>query len=113
MAKIYQKEEGNFNELMKLTDGQVRAFNRLKKAIERCKVERIEFGQVLNTLYAYNGNNICEYVVDVFGDQDCCIALCGDAGTTNYIRNLPFDSCADDSHYLVLTKEGKGIFLNG
>jgi hypothetical protein len=104
---IKEKREGNAWPIFQLTPAQKKAFKALEKAWKNCRKEKIVFGQVLNHLYAFDGN-----LVKCYTDETFCegfgIALNGDC-PAECIDNIP-DAWADDPHVLELTKKGQRVF---
>jgi len=80
------------NSLCELTNEQKKAFINLKKAYKRCLNSGIFFHQILDTLEAFNGNNVL--TVDDTPDNGYCIQ------TLNIDYMKIVCGWADDDHYV-------------
>jgi len=83
--------------LCKLDEKQTKAFINLKKAYNKCLKSGIYFHQVLETLQAYNGNNISD--INDNPEEGFCTQKLS-------INSMKITSgWADDNHYVHFQKD--------
>jgi hypothetical protein len=101
MAKTIQ-------ERIDLTPNQDKAFKELILAIKKCKKANVYFYQVLETLYALNGNQVGEVVDDIDLSHTNRRHLEDEEHHLGY-KQLPSVkttcSWADDAHYAIMKDE--------
>lgn len=87
-------DEETVNSLCDLTSEQKKAFTNLKKAYKRCLNSGIFFHQILESLHAFNGNNV-RTVDDNPKDGYCIQTL-----DIDYMNMSILSAWADDNHYV-------------
>jgi hypothetical protein len=110
MAEIYNKSDGDFSSIITLTPNQEKSFKKLQKAWKDCLKEKIVFTQVLDTLYAFDGNLIRSHVHDtLLSNSSVGVYLDDDMGTYN---SLGITTPYVNATVLALTNKGKETFLS-
>jgi len=77
--------------LCELTPEQLKCFNALKKAYSKCIKSGVYIHQVLDSFYAFNGDNVCDV------DDDPTDGFCTQQIPTPAMKVVC--GWADDSHY--------------